>query len=70
MVSSVVTPAICQEGIHGAIDLTLDPAYAPYTFVWSSGATTEDLSGLEPGFLLSDGQLRPNRADHPYTVRN
>ncbi|MBK9598611.1 MAG: SprB repeat-containing protein [Flavobacteriales bacterium] len=70
MVSSVVTPAICQEGITGAIDLTLDPAYAPYTFVWSSGATTEDLSGLEPGIYsvtVNFGQTCS--LDYSYTVQ-
>lgn len=44
-----VTPAACTAGTLGAIHLNLDPAFAPYAFQWSTGATTADVSGLAAG---------------------
>ena len=34
----------------GAIDLTLNNGTTPFTFLWSNGDTTEDVSGLSSGF--------------------
>ncbi|MBL7809837.1 MAG: gliding motility-associated C-terminal domain-containing protein [Saprospiraceae bacterium] len=46
--ASTVTPNnSCATG-NGAIDLNVTPVGA-YTFNWSNGAVTEDLSGLDPG---------------------
>ncbi|MFK7786834.1 MAG: choice-of-anchor L domain-containing protein, partial [Crocinitomicaceae bacterium] len=42
------TSEICGNGA-GAIDLTPAGGTGPYTFIWSNGPTTEDLSGLSAG---------------------
>jgi len=42
----VVTDASCAENADGAIDFTTGPGF---TFEWSNGETTEDISDLLPG---------------------
>lgn len=44
-----VTPVSCFGGNDGAIDLSISNGVAPYSFSWSNGATTEDITGLEAG---------------------
>jgi len=44
-----LTDATCPTSNEGAVDLVTDPVGAPYTFMWSNGATTEDISNLLPG---------------------
>lgn len=39
----------CNNANNGAIDLTVNGGIAPYNFLWSNGATSEDLSGLSAG---------------------
>ena len=47
-ISPVVTPAICGNS-NGAINLTISGAGAPFTFLWSNMAATEDLSNILAG---------------------
>ena len=48
--STVVTSNIsCFSGNNGSINLTVSGGSAPYSFVWSTGATTEDISGVAAG---------------------
>ncbi len=46
-VSEAITNSTCETCDDGAIDLTLTPA-GDYTFSWTNGADTEDISNLLP----------------------
>ncbi|MBL4754728.1 MAG: DUF3494 domain-containing protein, partial [Flavobacteriales bacterium] len=39
----------CAGGNDGTVDLSVSGGTTPYTFLWSTGATTEDISGLLVG---------------------
>ncbi len=50
LVSGTSTDASCPTCGDGSIDITVDTAAVPpYTFYWSTGDTTEDISGLNQG---------------------
>ena len=47
-VSGFITQAQCG-GTDGGIDLSVSGEFPPFTFLWSSGETTEDLTGIGAG---------------------
>jgi hypothetical protein len=44
-----MVPVNCFAGTDGSTDLAVVGGTSPYTFLWSNGKTTEDLSGLASG---------------------
>jgi len=48
---AVATNATCENS-NGSINLTVSGGTAPYAFVWSNGATSEDLTGLDSGIYF------------------
>ncbi|WP_291720736.1 BspA family leucine-rich repeat surface protein, partial [Bernardetia sp.] len=48
--SAGITPVSCATGSSlGAIDLTVTQGSGSYTYLWNTGATTQDISGLTAG---------------------
>lgn len=41
-----VTPTSCVDDASGAINVTVTGGTAPYSYLWSNGATTQNLQGL------------------------
>ncbi|MFN6065512.1 MAG: Ig-like domain-containing protein, partial [Bacteroidota bacterium] len=45
-ISESITAVLCNSGNNGAINITASGGRTPYTYAWSNGVTTEDLTGL------------------------
>ncbi|MFN8415256.1 MAG: gliding motility-associated C-terminal domain-containing protein [Cytophagaceae bacterium] len=60
VITSVISNISCNGGATGAIDISVSGGASPYTYVWSTGATTEDISGLTTGnysVIVTDAAL-------------
>lgn len=44
-----VTDVLCFNNTTGAIDITITGGTVPYTYFWSNGATTQDISSITSG---------------------
>jgi len=47
--SAAVSNVDCPDSTDGAIDFSIMSDYGPYVYTWSTGAQTQDLTGLPPG---------------------
>ncbi|GDX52628.1 hypothetical protein LBMAG27_16750 [Bacteroidota bacterium] len=48
-ISSVALPPTCFGGSNGSINITVSGGNSPYSYLWSTGASTEDINSLTAG---------------------
>jgi len=67
------TDATCFDDCDGAIDLAVAGGVTPYSYMWSNGAMTQDISGLCAGnytVTVTDSGINSTGATLPWTFSN
>ena len=57
--ATIISDTLCYNSLNGSIDITPTSGISPYSFLWSNGDTSEDLTGIGPGVysvMISDIQ--------------
>ncbi len=49
LASNIVADVSCNGGEDGSIEININGGTAPYTYLWSNGATSDNLTALEAG---------------------
>jgi hypothetical protein len=49
VVQSALTNVLCNGDSTGSISITINNGTGPFTFVWSNGATTQNISNIKNG---------------------
>ncbi len=52
VISSNIQNVKCNSGSDGAINVNINGGSAPYTYLWSNTATTEDISSIQSGTYI------------------
>ncbi|HSF89066.1 MAG TPA: T9SS type B sorting domain-containing protein [Saprospiraceae bacterium] len=69
-VTGITIPVTSCTNPNGAIDITITPG-GPYTFLWSNGATTEDISNLSSGnYIITVSAGGSCTENATYTIEN
>jgi len=48
-ITGITTNVSCQGGANGSIDISVQGGNSSFSYLWSNGATTQDVDGLIPG---------------------
>ena len=69
VVSDNITGILCNGDTNGSIDISTNGGTAPYSFSWSTGASTEDLTGIGAGdYVLTVTDAQGCELELEYTV--
>ncbi|MBW3544951.1 MAG: SprB repeat-containing protein, partial [Bacteroidetes bacterium] len=67
--SETIEPVSCNGGSDGAISLEVNGGATPYTFIWSNGANTQNISGLLAGdYTVEVGDANGCTTRATYTI--